>query len=225
MSDATPPELPPGAGTLVDEGDLERFPCPSCGGELGFDIESQQLKCGHCGSLSPLQHQNAPVLEIDFHDAHRAGLGRGYGVERKSLKCESCGAVTSFDGHIKSPKCAFCDSSHVVQESEDLEGIIRPAHLIPFKVTQDDALEAFKGWIKSKWFKPNDLIKTWTDDPQKRAVVESHIPMGRVGTSEEMAAVTAFLCSDEASYITGQTLYVDGGLTLYPEFGTPWASQ
>lgn len=65
----------------------------------------------------------------------------------------------------------------------------------------------------------------WIDDPKKRAVVESHIPMGRPGTAEEMAAVTAFLCSDDASYITGQTLFVDGGLTLFPEFGIPWASE
>lgn len=65
----------------------------------------------------------------------------------------------------------------------------------------------------------------WIDDPEKRAIVESHIPMGRSGTSEEMAAVTAFLCSDDASYITGQTLFVDGGITLFPEFGTPWSSS
>ena len=65
----------------------------------------------------------------------------------------------------------------------------------------------------------------WIDNPEKRAVVESHIPMGRSGTSEEMAAITAFLCSDDASYITGQTLFVDGGLTLFPEFGTAWASE
>ena len=65
----------------------------------------------------------------------------------------------------------------------------------------------------------------WIDDAEKRAIVESHIPMGRSGTSEEMAAVTAFLCSDDASYITGQTLFVDGGITLFPEFGTSWASK
>jgi glucose 1-dehydrogenase len=65
----------------------------------------------------------------------------------------------------------------------------------------------------------------WIDNPEKRAIVESHIPMGRSGTSEEMAAVTAFLCSDDASYITGQTLFVDGGITLFPEFGTPWSSS
>ena len=67
-------------------------------------------------------------------------------------------------------------------------------------------------------------INSWTDNPQKKQEVESHIPMGRVGTSEEMAAITAFLASDDASYITGQTLFVDGGLTLYPDFEKPWSA-
>ena len=69
------------------------------------------------------------------------------------------------------------------------------------------------------------INRAWVDDPEKRAEVESHIPMARSGTSEEMAAITAFLCSDEASYITGQTIYVDGGLTLYPDFRTSWSSE
>ncbi|MEZ5364464.1 MAG: SDR family oxidoreductase [Bryobacterales bacterium] len=58
-----------------------------------------------------------------------------------------------------------------------------------------------------------------------RAGVESHIPMGRSGRPEEMAAVFAFLASDEASYITGQTLYADGGLTLFPEFRGTWSTS
>jgi NAD(P)-dependent dehydrogenase (short-subunit alcohol dehydrogenase family) len=37
--------------------------------------------------------------------------------------------------------------------------------------------------------------------------------MGRLGRSEELASVVAFLASDDASYITGQTLVVDGGMT------------
>jgi 3-oxoacyl-[acyl-carrier protein] reductase len=39
-------------------------------------------------------------------------------------------------------------------------------------------------------------------------------PVKRVGHPEDIAAAAAFLCSDEASYITGQTLYVDGGAKL-----------
>jgi glucose 1-dehydrogenase len=64
----------------------------------------------------------------------------------------------------------------------------------------------------------------WTDDPTRRAAVESHIPMGRVGTAEEIAGVFAFLASDEAAYITGQTIYACGGITLFPEFRDNWAS-
>jgi glucose 1-dehydrogenase len=69
------------------------------------------------------------------------------------------------------------------------------------------------------------INRSWIDDPVKRAAVESHIPMRRAGDAEEMAAVVAFLCSDEAAYITGQTLFVDGGLTLYPSFETTWSSE
>ncbi|AFY46173.1 dehydrogenase of unknown specificity, short-chain alcohol dehydrogenase like protein [Nostoc sp. PCC 7524] len=68
------------------------------------------------------------------------------------------------------------------------------------------------------------INEAWTDDPKKKAVVESHIPMMRAGTSEEMGAAVAFLASDEAAYITGQTLFVDGGLTLYADFREAWSA-
>ncbi len=68
------------------------------------------------------------------------------------------------------------------------------------------------------------INREWADDPAKRALVEAHIPMGRAGDPEEIAGVFAFLASDEAAYITGQTIYVDGGLTLYADFRTPWSS-
>jgi glucose 1-dehydrogenase len=65
----------------------------------------------------------------------------------------------------------------------------------------------------------------WVDDPDKHALVTSHIPMGRAGEAEEMASAVAFLLSDEAAYITGQTLFVDGGLTLYADFRGTWSSD
>ena len=69
------------------------------------------------------------------------------------------------------------------------------------------------------------INRAWVDDPQKAEQVEAHIPLKRAGTADEMAGVTCFLASDDAAYITGQTLYVDGGLTLYPSFATPWSSE
>lgn len=61
-------------------------------------------------------------------------------------------------------------------------------------------------------------INDWVNDPEALSKVKNFIPMGRVGTPEEMAAAAAFLASDDAAYITGQTLFIDGGLTLYPGF-------
>ncbi|MGI2734000.1 glucose 1-dehydrogenase [Bacillus cytotoxicus] len=55
-------------------------------------------------------------------------------------------------------------------------------------------------------------------DPEKRADVESMIPMGYIGKPEEIAAVAAWLASSQASYVTGITLFADGGMTLYPSF-------
>jgi glucose 1-dehydrogenase len=69
------------------------------------------------------------------------------------------------------------------------------------------------------------INRAWIDDPEKRKQVEEHIPMQRAGDADEMAGVTCFLASDDAAYITGQTVFVDGGLTLFPSFATPWSSE
>lgn len=44
------------------------------------------------------------------------------------------------------------------------------------------------------------------------------IPYGRVGEAQDIARAAVWLASDESDYVTGATLYVDGGMTLYPEF-------
>ena len=69
------------------------------------------------------------------------------------------------------------------------------------------------------------INSAWIEDPLKKEQVESHIPMARAGTADEMAGVTCFLASEDAAYITGQTIFIDGGLTLYPSFREPWSSE
>jgi glucose 1-dehydrogenase len=62
------------------------------------------------------------------------------------------------------------------------------------------------------------INKDLAEDEQKRREVEEQIPWGRLGNAEEIAAAIAWLASDEADYVVGTTLFVDGGMTLYPKF-------
>ncbi len=54
--------------------------------------------------------------------------------------------------------------------------------------------------------------------PDALASLLKLIPYGRIGVPEDIGKVVAFLVSDDADYIHGQTIFVDGGMTLYPEF-------
>ena len=59
----------------------------------------------------------------------------------------------------------------------------------------------------------------WSDPVQARRLLEL-IPYGRIGEPEDVARVAAWLASDEADYITGTSIRVDGGMSLYPAFRT-----
>lgn len=55
-------------------------------------------------------------------------------------------------------------------------------------------------------------------DPQKLSYTINMVPMKTIGDPEDVAAAAAWLASNEAKYVTGVTLFVDGGMTLYPSF-------
>jgi 3-oxoacyl-[acyl-carrier protein] reductase len=56
----------------------------------------------------------------------------------------------------------------------------------------------------------------WEDDLEAATQAASHVPLGRLGRPEDMSAACLFLLSDQASYITGTELIVDGGVTALP---------
>jgi len=58
------------------------------------------------------------------------------------------------------------------------------------------------------------LGRMWEDNPEGLKFFEQQYPVGRTGKPDDIAAAIAFLCSDEASFITGHPLVVDGGLTI-----------
>ncbi|MEO5844124.1 MAG: SDR family oxidoreductase [Caldimonas sp.] len=58
-----------------------------------------------------------------------------------------------------------------------------------------------------------DMGAHWLADPATRGPLLARIPLGRVAEPEDVAGATLFFCSPAASFVTGQVLYVDGGLT------------
>jgi glucose 1-dehydrogenase len=56
------------------------------------------------------------------------------------------------------------------------------------------------------------------ETPQALAALLTLIPWGRIGVPADIGRAAAWLVSDDADYVHGQTLFVDGGMTLYPEF-------
>jgi glucose 1-dehydrogenase len=95
-------------------------------------------------------------------------------------------------------------------------------------LTRTMALELAAKGIRVNAVAPGAVVteinREWTGDPVKRRAVERHIPMGCAAEPEEIAPLFAFLASDEAAYVTGQTWFACGGLTLYADFMENWSS-
>jgi len=84
-------------------------------------------------------------------------------------------------------------------------------------ITKALALEWAASGIRVNALGPALVITPGTrhiaDDPKLAAKYAAAVPMGRIGMPEDMVGAVVYLCSDAASFVSGQTIYVDGGLT------------
>ena len=124
----------------------------------------------------------------------------------------------------------------VILNNSSVHEIIPKPKYLPYSIskggmqnlTKSLALEYAGQGIRVNAVGPGAVItpinSAWIDNPKSPAEVESHIPMGRAAKAEEIAGVFAFLASNDAPYITGQTIFACGGLPLYPEFRIAWSS-
>jgi len=82
------------------------------------------------------------------------------------------------------------------------------------QLTQQQAVELGEHGVRANCVAPgpvNTKLALAVHTPEIRAAYHDAIPLNRYGTEKEIAEVIVFLCSDKASYVTGQTIAVDGG--------------
>ena len=118
----------------------------------------------------------------------------------------------------------------IINISSVHQAIPKP-HYVPYAtskagiemMTKTMALELAKDNIRVNIVAPGAIdtdmnIELRTNKAELRSVLKQ-IPLGRVASADEVANVVEFLASDKASYVTGASYFVDGGMTLYPSFG------
>jgi NAD(P)-dependent dehydrogenase (short-subunit alcohol dehydrogenase family) len=84
-------------------------------------------------------------------------------------------------------------------------------------ITKSVAQEVAKAGIRVNAVAPGPtdtgMLTRFTGTPENKAALVAQVPLGRLGLTEELANAIVFIASDEASYITGHVLNVDGGMT------------
>ena len=118
----------------------------------------------------------------------------------------------------------------IINISSVHQAIPKP-HYVPYAtskagiemMTKTMALELAKDNIRVNIVAPGAIdtdmnIELRTNKAELRSVVK-RIPLGESPSADEVANVVEFLGSDKASYVTGASYFVDGGMTLYPSFG------
>lgn len=150
------------AGTTKDPALGRNFPCDGCGAKLEFHIGQQSLKCPFCGNSKALEiPEGAAVKEQDLGGALRkqaeqriSGAGA---VTTAEIKCAGCGGTTQFTGTLTSTECPYCGSPIQRENVHDSPSRVPADGVLPFLVTREQAADALRKWVGSRWFAPSEF--------------------------------------------------------------------
>jgi NAD(P)-dependent dehydrogenase (short-subunit alcohol dehydrogenase family) len=156
--------------------------------------------------------RRVPLLDstLEELEAPVDAIARGFALMAQAaaphLKASACGrvvAVSAFGPHVYRPGVMTFPATAAAKAA--LETHVRS---LAFELAADGvtANAVVPGFIQK------DAGTSRAVTPEAAAQVAAQIPMGRLGTSEEVAAVIVFLLSPEAGYVTGQLIHVNGGL-------------
>ena len=155
------------------------------------------------GQVGPITEQTAESYAATF-DTNVLGVILSMKHEVRVMQGQSSGSIINISstyGHEGAAGASvYVGSKHAV------EGI-----------TKSVALEIAKSGIRVNAVAPGPtdtgMLTRFTGTPENKSALATTVPMGRLGLSEELANAIVFIASDEASFITGHVLNVDGGKT------------
>jgi 3-oxoacyl-[acyl-carrier protein] reductase len=138
------------------------------------------------------------VIAINLNATFRLTRGALRGMMRRRFgRVIAITSVVGFTGNA--------GQANYVAAKAGIAGMIKAA-----------AQEYSKRGVTANCVAPGFIVTPMTDklNDKQREVILSKIPAGRAGTPDEVAAAVVFLASDEAAYVTGQTLHVNGGMAM-----------
>ena len=180
--------------TLIDR-TVEQF------GQLDVAVNNAATE----GPVGPITDQTAESYAATF-DTNVLGVILSMKNEVRVMRGQGSGTIVNISstyGHAGAAGAAvYVGSKHAV------EGL-----------TKSVALEVVQSGIRVNAVAPGatdtDMLTRFTGTPEVKAALVSGVPMDRLGLSEEIAHGIVFIASDEASFITGHILNIDGGLTIH----------
>ncbi|MBK9116881.1 MAG: glucose 1-dehydrogenase [Betaproteobacteria bacterium] len=207
------------ARVIADAGGTARF-CPA---DVGTKADAERLvrfAVAAFGALDILVNNAGIVHAADFLDLAEADFDR---VLRVNLKGPFlCGQAAARQMAAQPPRTH--GQRGVIVNMSSVNAVLAIANQVPYTVSKGGVNQLTK--VMAMGLAPlgirvvgigpgsiaTELLKTavLTDEAAKSRIL-SRTPLGRLGEPEEIASVAVFLASDDASYLTGTTLYPDGG--------------
>src|SRR5271154_4248925 len=155
------------------------------------------------GAVGPITDQTAESFAATF-DTNVLGVVLSMKHEVRAMQAQGSGNIINISSTYGHEGAA--GASIYVGAKHAVEGI-----------TKSVALELAKSGIRVNAVAPGPtdtgMLTRFTGTAENKAALAANVPMGRLGLSEELADAIVFISSDEASYITGHVLNVDGGKT------------
>jgi glucose 1-dehydrogenase len=189
--------------------------------DVGEATQAQRLVADTCaafGALDILVNNAGIVHGADFLELNEADFDRVLRVNLKGAFLVGQAAARRMVEQIKAGRPAGA-----IVNMSSVNAVLAIPNQVPYcvskgglaQLTKVMALSLAPYGIRVNAIGPGsimtDILKSVATDREAKRRLLSRTPLGRIGEPDEIAAVAVFLASDDAAYVTGQTVYADGG--------------